>query len=99
MPAERIAVKQNFLDAAPKVGHGPGTYALFVGRLSEEKGIRTLRDAWERDAALPLVVAGDGPLSSHDWPTKVSAIGHQPRGEDRRADAQCGGADFSIHLV
>jgi len=38
-------------------------YALFVGRLSEEKGLRTLVAAWKRlGNRLPLRVVGDGPL-------------------------------------
>jgi glycosyltransferase involved in cell wall biosynthesis len=36
-------------------------HALYVGRLSEEKGIRELADA---SRGLPLVVVGDGPLRS-----------------------------------
>jgi glycosyltransferase involved in cell wall biosynthesis len=36
---------------------------LFVGRLSEEKGIRPLLEAWtNHDPGLPLVIVGDGPL-------------------------------------
>jgi glycosyltransferase involved in cell wall biosynthesis len=39
-------------------------YVLFVGRLSEEKGIAELADRWRRfgPASLRLVVCGDGPL-------------------------------------
>lgn len=38
-------------------------YALFVGRLSEEKGVRTLVAAWQRlGNRLPLRIVGDGPL-------------------------------------
>jgi len=36
-------------------------YALYVGRLSYEKGVRTLIRAWQRTSA-PLRVVGDGPL-------------------------------------
>jgi glycosyltransferase involved in cell wall biosynthesis len=36
-------------------------HALYVGRLSEEKGVRVLAEAC---AGLPLVVVGDGPLRS-----------------------------------
>ena len=35
---------------------------LFAGRLSEEKGVRTLPAIAARIAPVPLVVAGDGPL-------------------------------------
>jgi glycosyltransferase involved in cell wall biosynthesis len=84
LPAERIAVKQNFLDTSNGPGSGTGGYALFVGRLSEEKGIRMLRSAWASDLPYPLMVAGEGPLSDIDWPQKVTPLGHQP--SERIAD-------------
>jgi glycosyltransferase involved in cell wall biosynthesis len=63
LPAEKIAVKPNFLDPAPSLGNGGGGYALFVGRFSAEKGIGTMLEAWkEADGALPLKIAGEGPL-------------------------------------
>src|SRR5882724_6530140 len=63
LPAERIVVKPNFVasDLGPKQGRGD--YALFVGRLSEEKGLGVLLNAWGRLRELiPLRIAGDGPL-------------------------------------
>src|SRR5262249_33886287 len=42
-----------------------GGYALFVGRLSPEKGVETLMAAWRRlGGTIPLYVVGDGPLAS-----------------------------------
>jgi len=39
-----------------------GSYALFVGRLSVEKGLGTLLQAWKQlPDRVPLVIAGDGP--------------------------------------
>lgn len=64
LPADRIVVKPNCLVRDPGVGQGAGGYALFAGRLSEEKGIRTLLDAWQDlGALLPLKIAGNGPLA------------------------------------
>ncbi len=40
----------------------PGDYALYMGRLSREKGVSTLISAAGRTGGLPLVVLGDGPL-------------------------------------
>ena len=58
---DRVLLKPNFVDPAPKIGDGNGGYALFVGRLPAEKGIRTLLSAWERiGARLPLQLVGDG---------------------------------------
>jgi glycosyltransferase involved in cell wall biosynthesis len=64
LPAEKIVVKPNFVYPSPQPGPGQGRYALFVGRLSAEKGISTLLKAWQAAAnALPLKIVGDGPLS------------------------------------
>ena len=65
LPPEKIAVKPNFVSRDPGVGDGAGGYALFVGRLSEEKGIKTLLAAWDMPALcdLPLKILGDGPLA------------------------------------
>lgn len=62
VPAEKIAVKPNFVHPDPGGNAGGGSYALFAGRLSEEKGIETLLDAWRTLKNIPLAVAGDGPL-------------------------------------
>ncbi len=63
-PAEQIIVKPNFIHPTPALGQGGGGYALYVGRLSEEKGITTMLDAW-RDAQNPisLKIVGQGPLT------------------------------------
>jgi len=40
-----------------------GEFALFIGRLAEEKGVRTLVAAWKRlGNGIPLEIVGDGPL-------------------------------------
>jgi glycosyltransferase involved in cell wall biosynthesis len=77
LPENRIVVKRNFLAPDPGVGEGRGGYALFVGRLSAEKGINTLVDAWRRQPGMPLRVAGDGPLNTTEWPPGVEWLGQQ----------------------
>lgn len=63
LPADRISVKPNFVYSDPGPKRGPGEYALFVGRLSEEKGLRVLLRAWQQlDMDIPLRIAGDGPV-------------------------------------
>jgi glycosyltransferase involved in cell wall biosynthesis len=63
LPEERIVVKPNFVDPDPGLKCGAGEYALYVGRLSEEKGLRVLLEAWSRlGERIPLRIAGDGPL-------------------------------------
>jgi len=64
LPAAKIALKPNFCATDPGIGNGAGGYALFVGRLSPEKGVETLMAAWRRlGGTVPLYVVGDGPLA------------------------------------
>ena len=62
LPTERIEIKPNFIAQAPAVAKERGNYAVFVGRLSEEKGVKTLLAAWQHVEGLPLKIAGDGQL-------------------------------------
>jgi glycosyltransferase involved in cell wall biosynthesis len=65
LPAEKIDVKPNFLEVIPaEPGTGTGGYFVYVGRLSKEKGIHTLVEAWR---SMPpngpgLKIVGTGPL-------------------------------------
>jgi glycosyltransferase involved in cell wall biosynthesis len=62
---DRIVVKPNTGGAPPLVDPTSPRepWLLFIGRLTEEKGIRTLLHAWSREPGLPeLRIAGDGPL-------------------------------------
>jgi glycosyltransferase involved in cell wall biosynthesis len=63
-PANKIVVKPNFIED-PFNGvsslNKKGVYALFVGRLSEEKGIDILFNAFKK-VDLTLKIIGDGPL-------------------------------------
>src|SRR5258708_30117258 len=64
LPADKIAVKSNFAYPDPGLGAGTGEYAVFVGRLSAEKGVETLLKAWRHlGGRLPLKLVGDGPLA------------------------------------
>jgi glycosyltransferase involved in cell wall biosynthesis len=59
---DRIAVKPQTLARDPGCGNHRGDYALFAGRLSPEKGVSVLIQAWRREGlTVPLVIAGDGP--------------------------------------
>src|SRR3974390_2649839 len=58
----KIVVRPNFLLRDPGARHASENFALFVGRLCEEKGVRQLIQAWRRMPHIPLVVVGDGPL-------------------------------------
>ena len=63
-PEKRVLVKPHVVYPDCGIGNGSGGYALFVGRLSAEKGLTTLLAAWRqlrRD--IPLLIVGDGPLA------------------------------------
>lgn len=83
IPGERIGVRGNSLDADPGAGSGHGGYALYVGRLTEEKGVRTLIEAWRALGGLELIVVGDGALDAElracARGLAVRFLGRQPR--------------------
>jgi glycosyltransferase involved in cell wall biosynthesis len=63
LPTDRMQVLPNFLredEFAARSVAGEGAYALFAGRLVEEKGADLAIEACAR-ANVPLVIAGDGP--------------------------------------
>ena len=62
LPAKKILVKPNFVHPDPGPRRMEEDFALFVGRLSKEKGIGVLLDAWRRVPEIPLVICGDGPM-------------------------------------
>jgi len=81
-PPEMIRVKPNFVrDPGPRpLPPSASDVVLFVGRLSEEKGVNVLLDAWRlaHPAALRLRIVGDGPLReriSRNLPQGVELVG------------------------
>ncbi len=88
LPADRIVVKPNFINPDPGPRDNERGYALFVGRLSREKGIRTLLRAWEDLPDIPLKIAGDGPqmpivqqVAGRHRGGHISPLGWRPRSE------------------
>jgi glycosyltransferase involved in cell wall biosynthesis len=84
LPEQRVRVKPNALNFDPGMGSGSSDAFVFVGRLSPEKGLKTLFAAWQADSTLPsLKIIGDGPDSSlvqqftaND--SRVEWLGRQP---------------------
>jgi glycosyltransferase involved in cell wall biosynthesis len=60
LPAGRIRVKPNFVLPPSRTREGAGSHVLFLGRLSQEKGVDLLLGAWSESLGR-LLIAGDGP--------------------------------------
>ncbi len=65
----------------PSAEAGPpgGSFALFAGRLTVEKGVRTLLAAAQIAPEVPLVVAGEGPLENEIRGANVTYVGKLDR--------------------
>jgi len=89
LAADRLFVKPNFLDSDPGPRQGPGEGAVFVGRLSEQKGLPTLLEAWRQlPDGYQLRIFGEGPMlaelqaKKEQWNLRgVSIEGRVPRPE------------------
>ena len=64
LPSSKIWVNPCFLAEDPGVSRSSREYVLYVGRLSPEKGLVTLLQAWQSLPDVPLKIVGDGPLKS-----------------------------------
>ena len=77
IPSEKIKIKPNFVIKTNQEQHVREDYFLYIGRLSKEKGISTLLEAFKNLPNKKLLVAGDGPeksiLMGHD---NINCIGH-----------------------
>lgn len=63
IPENKIAVRANFIYPDPGPGNGEGNYAVYVGRVSPEKGINVLLNAWETlGKRVPLKIVGEGDI-------------------------------------
>ncbi len=82
LPAERLFVKPNFVPSSPSAAVAPRNRVVYAGRLTEEKGVRLLMEAWDRyitfadPARLELWVAGAGPLEGEvaTWAALRSSV-------------------------
>lgn len=95
--AERIQVKGGCVIPDSGLAPGGGGFAIFVGRLSPEKGVGTLLSAWSQLARpLPLKIIGDGPLAgtvrrAAQTNPAVEYLGYRPPEEvlSRIGEATC----------
>lgn len=87
LPAEKLAIKPNFILNDPGIGSGDGGYAIYVGRLSREKGLSTLFSAWRLlEGRYRLLLVGDGPeeglvRESAGQNTSIQWLGRRPNEE------------------
>jgi len=72
-PAEKVHVKPNFVPVDPGYNGNKNNYGIFVGRLTPEKGVQTLLEAWRYLDKVPLKIVGDGPMEER---LKQYAIEH-----------------------
>jgi glycosyltransferase involved in cell wall biosynthesis len=64
LPVEKMHLRPNYMLQDPGAGPGDGSYAFYLGRLSPEKGVDTLLEAWlQHNPGVPLVICGNGPLA------------------------------------
>jgi glycosyltransferase involved in cell wall biosynthesis len=88
LPTEKIVVKPNYHEPDPGLRQLSDGSVLYVGRLSVEKGVRTLLAAWQMLEDAPLLrIVGDGPLRAELETAaarsrgKISVLGSLPHEE------------------
>jgi len=88
LPAAKLAIKPNFITPDPGERTSKGDYVLFVGRLSNEKGVINLLKAWLLIKNITLKIAGTGPLLQQivDFVStnnlkNVEILGFQPKSQ------------------
>lgn len=63
-PADRIVIKPHFVRSGPPPpANAERSGLLYVGRLTEPKGLLTLIKAWQKVPAIRLTIVGDGPMT------------------------------------
>lgn len=87
LPPDRVVVKPNFTKPGMRSNSAPRNGVLYAGRLSPEKGVDVLIEAWKRLPSVPLTIVGDGPermrLES-SAPPHVRFLGYRDSDDVRR---------------
>ncbi|MGV7222807.1 MAG: glycosyltransferase [Nitrospinales bacterium] len=90
LPSDKIFIKPNFPKRSSEYSVLDNRYALFLGRISAEKGLLTLLKAWENLKHIKLKIAGDGPFSDklkdivqEKMLDNIEFLGHQSDSECR----------------
>lgn len=93
IPADKIVVKPNFSSGGSGIVSARGRHFLYVGRLSEEKGIQVMLDAF-KNSPYELIIAGSGPLvdlveESCSRFSNITYAGKQSKEAVREAMTRC----------
>ena len=100
LPEDKLWVKPHFVEVDRGVGSGSGGQALFVGRLSPEKGVSTLLGAWSRiGERLPLEILGDGPMADEVASAARELPGVAWRGRRSKDDVLAAMGDAALVIV
>lgn len=96
-PAEKIVVKPNFVQSEkPEARNGNERQgALFVGRLSLEKGVDTLMRAW-KDIDVQLKIVGNGPLMDRVREKSNNAVSVLGRKEPAQVIQEMARSEFLV---
>jgi glycosyltransferase involved in cell wall biosynthesis len=89
IPGRKLFVRPNFVQAAPLCPQASGDgYVLFMGRLSPEKGCRTLLQAFAQLPEIRLKIMGTGPMEAElrdslatNGPANVELLGFKTGAE------------------
>jgi glycosyltransferase involved in cell wall biosynthesis len=95
VPLDRLTTVPNFVPSSGEPGRHDGDYWLFVGRLSEEKGIARLVASWPTGPKLKVV--GSGPLEdelARTSGTNIEFLGQLPNAEVTRMLREAKGLFF-----
>ena len=65
IPRKKISVKPNFIVSDSSFSKRNKKYFLFIGRITKEKGIKTLLRTWALNKDYPLKIVGDGDLKEY----------------------------------
>ena len=65
LPENRIFIRANAMETPEEHPYAGPRSAVYVGRLSPEKGLQVLLNAWTDLPEVPLTIIGGGPLLDH----------------------------------
>jgi glycosyltransferase involved in cell wall biosynthesis len=100
-PSQKFTVKPNFVDPDPCERKSCGEYAVYVGRLAEDKGVHVLLNAWKQlRKPYPLQIIGEGPerakLEAQARALQLSTVTFRGRLSRENAMAAVKNARFTV---